>query len=136
MIGIAIIAILAAIVIVSLVSVPAVRTGLMTRAAWRERKTRGRIESIWPNLYQPLELEWAWREPLDFESFSVCPHCGNFALHPMSAPRHRPEFWQEPPTNVPRFWPYMNRKRIGMGDHPDAATKRNCSKCGHVWGEK
>lgn len=68
-------------------------------------------KGVLPGEFQPHTKPPAWREPLPFEAWKPCPHCGHLDNHPMREPRK--DF-----------------------DNKLAATIRICNYCGHVWGEK
>lgn len=113
MIGIVLLILIVAVVGIALIGAAGWRIHLewmRARRKIRALQTGAPSCIIWPNHYQPMETVKAWREPLQFEAQTVCPHCGNYATHTLAEPT--------------------------IEDHEDAVTVRRCGICGHIWGEK
>ena len=117
--------------------------GLRTQWKIARRKMRAlqsgaTHDMIYVNEYQPLNDLAGFLEPLKFEATRPCPHCGFFDTHMMSEPK--PDRWNLRQDKYTGKWrpvtyaPWVRPREIG--DHPEAATIRNCKRCGHVWGEK
>ena len=103
----------------------------------RARKSGVPKHLVRAGIYQPLELRSAWREPLEFEATTLCPHCGKMDTHRMFEPRPDTYNYRQNSEGVWRpvaYPPWVKRK--DLGDHPQACTVRRCGYCGHIWGEK
>lgn len=108
------------------------------RRKWRALQSGAPHGTVFPEQYQPLTSHVAWREPLPLLATGPCPHCGFYDTHMMTEPREdRIHYKYSPDQGRYRMMttsPFG--KQFPYGDHPDAATVRNCKVCGHMWGEK
>ena len=108
------------------------------RRKYRALQSGANHGAIYVDEYQAHNNMAGFLEPLRFEATKPCPHCGLFDTHMMSEPK--PDRWnlrQDKHTGKWRpvtYAPWVRPREIG--DHPEAATIRNCRRCGHVWGEK
>ena len=140
MIGIAVLSVIAVTIlgIVIVVSYTSIRTQWKTlRRKWRALQSGATHGQIFAKQYQELTTSGAWREPLDFEATTVCPHCGFLDTHMMTEPvpdRINLKAREDGTYRPVAYPPWV--KTPPLGDHPEAATVRNCRVCGHVWGEK
>ncbi len=94
-------------------------------------------ESLDEDMYQSLETYAAWREPVEFRASRCCPHCGFYAVHPMSQPHYDSSQYEMIRGKwLPNLSRFIQRHRKGMADHPEAEIIRSCANCDHMWGEK
>lgn len=108
------------------------------RRKWRAIQSGAPRGTVFPEQYQPLTRHVAWREPIPLLATGPCPHCGFYDTHMMTQPRpDKAHYKMNPETGRYRLMTLSPfGKQIAHGDHPDAATVRNCKVCGHMWGEK